>query len=468
MSYNYNPNNNPNNNPGGNNAPGAAGSPPYSGMRPDGYYRYSGAVQPYNNSLRAPAPEEYYPESTPSVNENKKNKPAGKRRWLGYIAALLAVGVVSGASGGAAVYSIMSKNAVMPVQSQAGVSVQVLPETNHSTQPVPAPEPTQTYQSPAAGIADIVEQVSDCVVEISVTASGMHPFFGEVPSQGGGSGVVISADGYIATNDHVTEDAAQITVRTKDGSEYEAVLVGTDPETDLAVIRIDATGLSPVRFGDSDAIKVGETAIAIGNPLALGGTVTTGIISALNREITIGDYAMTLIQTSAPVNPGNSGGGLFDANGGLIGIVNAKSSGPNRSGATIEGLGFAIPVNTVKKVTGDIIEHGYVTDRPEIGIHVLPILDNQTAFLYRVNELGVYIRAVTKENGLQIGDIIVKADGAEVKDGSEVRAALSGRSVGDTLNLVVKRAGAEISVDVVLTEKVPEHIIAQQKAAIAS
>jgi serine protease Do len=426
------------------------------GIDQDGYYRYNFPAQTH------PAPA--VAEARTERRERMRDRKGGKA--LGYIASLLAVGMISGAAGGGVVFTMMSQDSMLAeapaVTVQAPQENIPLPDTAPQTPPAVMPNQNSI---PAGGIAGVVEKASDCVVEIQVSMTVMNPFFGgETTRPGSGSGVIISADGYVVTNDHVISGADEIKVRTKDGAEYEAVLVGTDEQTDLAVLKLDASGLTAVTFGDSDLLKVGETAIAIGNPLGtLGGTVTSGIVSALNREITVEGTPMTLIQTSAPVNPGNSGGGLFNEHGDLIGIVNAKSMSSG-FGTAAEGLGFAIPVNQVKHISGEIIEHGYVTGRPEIGIQLQHIFDNQTAFMFRVNEFGVYVLNSTKDNGLIRGDLILTVDGNEVQDGSEIIAASEGRKIGDTIPFTVKRDGKEVSLSVPLSEKVPQYILEQRNS----
>lgn len=177
------------------------------------------------------------------------------------------------------------------------------------------------------------------MVEVTTEAVTTNAFFGQYVQSGAGSGVIITEDGYIITNNHVVSGASQVTVRTSDGTEYPATVVGADSKTDIAVLKIEATGLTPAVVGDSDSLQVGEFTLAVGNPLGeLGGTVTDGIISALDREVTVENQTMNLLQTNAAVSPGNSGGGLFNERGELIGIVNAKSSGQNA-----EGLGLRDP-----------------------------------------------------------------------------------------------------------------------------
>jgi serine protease Do len=350
-------------------------------------------------------------------------------------------------------------NPNVDVPSQAEASVSSAPASS-----APAVSTPTSNDTALLGVAGVVEKASGSVVEITVKATISSPYYGDMISEGSGSGVVLTADGYIVTNNHVIEGAQEITVRLSDGTEYTGTLVGTDEETDLAVVKINASDLPTIAFANSDELKVGEIAIAIGNPLGtLGGTVTSGIVSALNRELTFEDSTMSnLIQTSAAVNPGNSGGGLFDESGNLIGIVNAKSTSTS-SGTSVEGLGFAIPSNTVRSITDSLIAYGYVTGRPELGISVLDINNTQMAFYYRVNEYGVYVAAVTKENGLEVGDRIISIEGKSIQTGDEVKAALKDKAVGDTLTFVVNRGGSEVTVQVPLTEKVPENYFARDQ-----
>ena len=378
---------------------------------------------------------------------NTPQTPKKPAKALRYIAAGLVVSVISALSGGGAAYYVLSNYQAPPALSGSASSNSLMqaPFSMDST-------PNTANTASAGTIADVVNRVSSSVVEISIEITTGNPFFGMQATEGSGSGVVLTADGYIVTNNHVVAGANAITVRRSDGTEHAALVVGTDPKTDLAVIKIDATGLNPVLLADSSQIQVGEAAIAIGNPLGtLGGTVTTGIISAKDREITIDNETMTLLQTSAAVNPGNSGGGLFNMAGELMGIVNAKSSGNN-----VEGLGFAIPSNLVRDVTRDIIEKGYVSGRPEIGISVQEIMDAQSAFAYRVNELGVYVASTTRDNGLEVGDRLITVDDVEIERAGDIQAVLNNHAAGDSIDIVVKRAGKQLEVSVTLAEQIPE------------
>lgn len=309
-----------------------------------------------------------------------------------------------------------------------------------------------TGSQDSSTIKSVVDQCANSVVEIqteSVT-NGSNPFQQYV-SSGAGSGVILTQDGYIVTNHHVIEDANSITVRTRSGDEYNASLVGSDEQSDLAVLKIDASGLTPAVLGDSTTLEVGDLAIAIGNPLGeLGGSVTSGIISALDREMTIDGQTMTLLQTDAAVNPGNSGGGLFNANGDLIGIVNAKSSGEN-----VEGIGFAIPISTATDIIDELIANGEVTSRPTLGVSLYNVEDEMTASQLGVDSTGVYIVQIVDGGaadnaGLRSGDRIVSVDGSKVSSASDVRAALNKHKIGESISITVERNGQTQDFDVAL------------------
>lgn len=304
----------------------------------------------------------------------------------------------------------------------------------------------------AMNISDVVANTANSVVEITTESVTMSTFMRQYVSEGAGSGVIISTDGYIVTNHHVIENATKITVRTKDGTSYDAKLIGSDERTDLAVIKIEAKDLKAAVFGDSDKLVVGETAVAMGNPLGeLGGTVTSGIISALDREIEMDNTTMTLLQFDAAINPGNSGGGLFNAAGELVGIVNAKSSG-----AGIEGLGFAIPGNSAKEISSQLIKYGYVKGRVDIGFTAIDLTNMQNAVKYRISETGIYVKSVTdKSNGLQSGDKIVKINDTEINTATDFSNAVKNLKVGETVNITVKRNNRETAVKYVLAEETP-------------
>ena len=308
--------------------------------------------------------------------------------------------------------------------------------------------------------AQVSEMVSPSVVVITTeqVVYSQWSWYGQSQVESGaGSGVIISSDGYILTCAHVVSGASNITVSIGD-KDYPATLVGEDTTSDIAVVKVDATGLTPATVGNSDSLKVGESVMAVGNPLGeLGGTVTSGIVSALNRSVTIqgtsSTNTMSLIQMDASVSPGNSGGGLFNMNGELIGLVNAKSSSSDA-----EGLGFAIPINDAIKVAQDLLENGYVSGRPYMGITYLAVTDAQTAAQLNVTAYGVYVVDVVQggpadKAGLKTGDRIVSIDGTEIAQKDDLGTLIQQHAAGDTLSITVAREGQMQTVSLTLGEK---------------
>ena len=306
-------------------------------------------------------------------------------------------------------------------------------------------------------VADLVSPSVVVITTEQVVYSQWSWYGQNQVESGAGSGVIISSDGYILTCAHVVDGASTITVTIGD-KDYTATLVGEDTTSDIAVIKIDADGLTPATVGNSDSLKVGQSVMAVGNPLGeLGGTVTGGMISALNRSVTIQGSSsvntMSLIQMDASVSPGNSGGGLFNMNGELVGIVNAKSSSSDA-----EGLGFAIPINDAIKVAQELLENGYVTGRPYLGITYLAVTDAQTAAQLGVNAYGVYVVEVVKggpaeKAGLQAGDRIVSVDGTEIASKDDLGTLMQKHAAGDTLSITIARDGQMQTVNVTLGEK---------------
>ena len=306
-------------------------------------------------------------------------------------------------------------------------------------------------------VADLVSPSVVVITTEQVVYSQWSWYGQNQVESGAGSGVIISSDGYILTCAHVVDGASTITVTIGD-TDYTATLVGEDTTSDIAVIKIDANGLTPATVGNSDGLKVGQSVMAVGNPLGeLGGTVTGGMISALNRSVTIQGSSsvntMSLIQMDASVSPGNSGGGLFNMNGELVGIVNAKSSSSDA-----EGLGFAIPINDAIKVAQELLENGYVTGRPYLGITYLAVEDAQTAAQLGVNAYGVYVVEVVKggpaeKAGLQAGDRIVSVDGTEIASKDDLGTLMQKHAAGDTLSITIARDGQMQTVNVTLGEK---------------
>ena len=412
------------------------------------------AAEPEKIVLTESAPEEIrmadgHDLSREEVLELIRTEMAGQKSARSHpvlVAGLAAlVGLGAGFGGGYAAYERLQPEAGEP----AGEN-ETIPQQN--TQPVAA------YNTGGElSLQQIAAKASPTVVEIRTEVTGEYYAFGffggEYTSQAAGSGVILSDDGYIITNNHVVADAKEITVTLYDGTEYPAEVIGADSKSDIAVIRIDAKNLPAAETGDSSALQVGDTAVVIGNPLGtLGGTVTNGIISAASREVTINREAMTLIQTNAAINSGNSGGGLFDGYGRLIGIVNAKDSGTTSSGATIEGLGFAIPINEALDVAQQLIEKGYVTDRATIGVMLSTITNTNGRYTP-----GLYISEVltgtgAEKAGLEIGDRIIAVDGQDADTYEKLSRYLKGKNIGDTITLTIFRDDKEMDIDVTLGE----------------
>ena len=308
----------------------------------------------------------------------------------------------------------------------------------------------------------------DSIVEIEIEVQGRSFFYGNYTTTGSGSGIIISSDGYILTNNHVVENATKIKVRLHDGTEYDAKVVGSDSKTDVGVIKIEAKNLRPVTIGDSDKLSVGDTAVVIGNPLGkLGGTVTDGIISALEREMNIEGKKMNLIQTNAQINPGNSGGGLFNSNGELVGIVVAKSSGLD-----IEGIGFAIPINDVTSIINDILQLGYVSGRPFLGVSlddskqieigstgnsIFDYLYGDSFGTITTTKYGAYVKEVfpgsaAEEAGIKVDDQIISIDDEMCNSTNDVKSAVANHEIGDKVKIVVVRENKMITLTATLKE----------------
>lgn len=386
----------------------------------------------------APPPAAYVPwAAAPQPPAPREKKPRRDRRKSAFAAVMAACMVFSLGCGFGGGYLASRLNSTA---SSSGAS---------GGQPVFYQSVSNNTNKGSLSVAEVAAKAADSVVEINTETVSSSFYGGQRVSQSAGSGVILSADGYIVTNNHVVAGADSITVRTRDGKSYAANLVGTDPDTDLAVLKIEASGLTPAVLGSSDDLVVGETAVAIGNPLGeLGGTVTSGIISALSREVTIDNQTMTLLQTNAAINPGNSGGGLFNSNGELVGVVNAKYA---KEG--VEGLGFAIPINTAKPVIEQLISQGYVSGRVDTGFTPIDLTDEATAMQYRVSRTGVYVYEVTTNtDGFQSGDLLLSIDGKDIDSMSDYNAALQGRSVGDQLAVVVLRGNRQLPLTLTLRD----------------
>jgi putative serine protease PepD len=303
---------------------------------------------------------------------------------------------------------------------------------------------TSTIERAPDSVAGIAQRVLPSVVSINTTT---------VNGGGSGSGFVIDSSGYILTNNHVISDAVlsggKIQVSLNDGSTYSGKVIGRDASFDLAVLKIEATGLKALQFGDSDKIAVGDAVIAIGSPLGLSGTVTTGIISAKDRAVTTGDSAaessfINALQTDAAINPGNSGGPLVDATGAVIGINSAIASLGSSWQAGSIGLGFAIPINQGRKIADQLIKYGVAT-YPIVGIS---LDSNYTGVGAQISKSGngILPGSPAQKAGLKGGDIIIEIDGKKINTPEELVVSVRSKNVGDRVTLVFMRDGAKKSV----------------------
>ena len=304
-------------------------------------------------------------------------------------------------------------------------------------------------------VAQIVDKNEDAVVEILMSGTAQNMWGQMQLVQGAGSGVIMTEDGYIATNTHVIQGANKVEVTLHNGESYPARIIGSDPANDIAVIKIEAKGLTTATIGDSSTVDVGDLAVAIGNPLGqLGGTATTGIISALDRTLDVEGTTLTLMQTDAAINGGNSGGGLFNNKGELIGIVESKASAVG-----VEGLAFALPINNVSPIINDFIKNGgnvqAAEATPAVGV-VISDVSEENAQYYGLESAGVFIAQVTGENamkaGFQQGDRIVSFNGTKINNSNEFITLVRKCKVGDTVTIVVSRNGQEIEIKTVLEE----------------
>ena len=294
---------------------------------------------------------------------------------------------------------------------------------------------------------DIYKKVNPSVVSvISTTSEGT----------GSGSGVIMSKDGYIITNNHVVDGAQSVSVQLSDGTSLDAEIIGTDEQTDLAVIKVTPTSdLTAAEFGDSDELEPGEYAYAIGSPggVQFANTITGGRISAINRDLTVNDRVMTLIQTDASINNGNTGGALNNKYGQVVGITSAKLSGNAFGSATVEGMGFAIPINTAKDIVDELIQNGYVSGRPSIGITGQNV-ESADGKVSGVQVYSIDSRAKAASEGLQVGDVITAVDGTPTPDMDKVNELKQDKKAGDKLTLSVYRisTGKTLNITITLTD----------------
>lgn len=432
-------------------------------------------------------------EYKPEVNPPKKPK---NHTFLKVVAFLLCMGIAG--AGSVQIYKFMDNSKFdTPDENSSSESTPVNAENEEQSksddnrQSAPAPQNMPglfdvASRTDAKYLPDIVDEIMPSVVGVSSTfeITKQYSSWGwgfqqpETVTQeavGTGTGIVMTEDGYIITNAHVVYDSSEeyhageakaVSVLFSDKKEYDAKIIAYDVETDLAVLKIDETGFTPATFGDSDDLRVGELVIAVGNPLGfeLFGSVTSGIVSALNREISINEKNMTLIQTDASINQGNSGGPLLNSCGQVIGINSAKISS-NYGDVTVEGLGFAIPINDARVIIDDLINNGYVTGRPQIGITAVNIDEMYSSYLGL--PMGIYVRGVAEGSaaelaGIRVGDIIIGVNDEAVTSMDELNNIKNQFKAGDTITLKINRDGEDIDIPLVLHDANAEMNVQQE------
>ncbi len=420
-------------------------STPYGAQgRPYGAPQYGGYYGSYG---QAPSPTSS-PYMSPMTRPVEK-KPASKGFVIGALAIALAISFFINLFVIAVITSDIDDDGFGGFNPGGNVVIEYAPKDDS--------KPAITDKGVSAYVASVA---ANTVVEVTTETVATDSYFGQYITQGAGSGVIISSnatESYILTCAHVIEGAAKVTVKLKDGTVYEAESFICDAESDVGVIKLNVTGLPTAKVADFSTVVVGETVVAIGNPLGtLGGSVTNGIVSALDRDIIIDGTTYHLLQTNAEINPGNSGGGLFNADGSLIGIVNAKSTGEN-----VEGLGFAIPIDDAVKIMTDLIEKGYVSGRVKLGFELFEVQDlDDVKYWFKYSryftDFGVYI-ASAESPDFQEGDLLLAIDSVRIATLTDVKALLQDFEIGQTVKVTVSRlVGNKVQTfdyDLVLTEK---------------
>ena len=436
----------------------------YSGDtdRVNGEYHYkNGYTQKiYSDAHYVPenentVPPRYYTPPEKPVKAPKEKKPHGK--WAKALCMCLVCALLGGICGAGLMAGSMNSRIAALEEKLEEQTKEALSIGQTST--TPAPVSTTTAAKP---IASIYDQACNEVVGITTEVTYTN-FFGQTSSSAvSGSGFIVSSDGYILTNYHVIEYAYKgnyaVTVMLHDGTRYEASIVGVEDCNDIAVLKIDASGLDPVTFGDSDKLSVGDDVYAVGNPLGeLEFSMTTGHVSALDRLITTDESseAINMFQIDAAVNSGNSGGPVYNANGEVVGIVTAKYSDTG-----VEGLGFAIPINDAAKIANDLITKGYVTGKAYMGVSIDERYNSMYSQYYNM-PIGAFVKSVESgscaENaGIQAGDIITRLGDVEITGYSDLKQAIKQYSAGDSAELELYRAGESRTITVIFDEAVPD------------
>ena len=412
-------------------------------------YRKDGSESSGQNGARPTVDEQLHNYQAGPQQPVQEMKPVKKNRMGLKITALaLCCALLGGAVGGGVVWG---------VTRSGGSST----EMNVSSRPATQVALKQVDGKTAMTDAEVYASNVNSVVSINVTGTSGTNFFGQpVQTASAGSGFVLTKDGYIVTNYHVVKDADTVKVTMYNGDEYDAKYVGGDEDYDIAVIKVEATNLQPVTLGNSDNLNVGDHVLAVGNPLGeLTFSMSGGMVSCVNRAINVDGTPFNMIQTDASINPGNSGGPLFNQYGEVVGIVSAKYS--SYSSESVEGLGFAIPINDVIAMIQDIMTNGYVTNKPYLGITGGTMTSQMAAqYRYDVTE-GVFVYSVEEgsaaaQAGLKMGDVILKVDDTEIESMEDLTAVKKQYSAGDTVSLTIYREGQETTVELTWGSVPPE------------
>lgn len=408
----------------------------------------------------------YHHVKTPKQPKARKPREKKSRSAGRMVAAALACAVIGGVGGGALTAHLVDdrwEKTTAELQSSFQSQLEALgsAKTGNTGSNNVAVNPVSN--SGALTPAQVYAQNVNSVV--AITNKGVTTgMFGQESFTGTGSGFILTADGYVLTNHHVIDGAQSITVTLSDGTEYTAQLVGSDSVSDVALLKIDGQDLPAVSIGNSDDLEVGDQVAAIGNPLGeLTSTQTVGYVSAKDRSVNTDGTIINMLQTDAAINSGNSGGPLFNMNGEVVGITTAKYSGSTSSGASIEGIGFAIPINDVMKLVDDLMEYGYITGQAYLGVTInSKDLDASTAAAYGL-PVGARVESVTEGScaqkaGLQAGDIITALGDQKVSGYSDLVYALRNFSAGDATTVSVYRAGQELTLQITFDEKTADTV----------
>ena len=416
---------------------------------------YNDEFNSYHFTNRDDLPRDDYtptPRPQPELTPTPKRQGFFRRTWVKVTALVLACAVVGGAAGygGASLANSGSNEAAIQESGRKPATVQI-----KTVNGLTKMDPNEVYASTV-----------NSTVSINCSATSTNVFGQTTQSASSGSGFIITQDGYVVTNHHVVAGASSIKVTLYNGDTYDAALIGSDSDYDVAVLKINAEGLQPVTLGDSADVNVGDYVLAIGNPLGeLTFSMSQGIVSSCNRAINVDGTPFNMIQVDCSINPGNSGGPLMNLYGEVVGIVSAKYS--SYSNTAVEGLGFAIPIGDVQAIIKDIMENGQITDKPAFGI-TAGTMTRQMAAQYQIDQTsGVFVYSVNKggageKAGLQMGDVITKVDGTDISSMEDLTAVKKNHRAGDTVTVTYYRGGESHTTQLTFDAKTAETEQTQQ------